>query len=119
MSRSAQSNVIRGCIAVVLLAGLAAFVGNGLFPGMPVWRVVLYAFLGAVGAFAVVLAATVGSLQLRQLVMRKGGTDTQWFWFSSEPDGLLKLREEARAAAMQSHKRPISRRSSGARRPVN
>jgi hypothetical protein len=99
MSRGVQSNIIRGCIAVVLLAGLAAVVGNSLFPGIPMWRVVMYALVGGVGAFAVVLAVTVASLQFRQFVIRKGGTDAQGFWFSSEPEGLLKLREEARAAA--------------------
>jgi hypothetical protein len=114
MSRSVQSNVIRGCIAVVLLAGLAAFVGNSIFPGIPTWTAVLYALVGGVGAFAVVLAVTVGSLQFRQFVMRKGGTDAQWFWFSSEPEGLLKLREEARseAHAVQQETDP-ARRSSG------
>jgi hypothetical protein len=114
MSRSVRSNVIRGCIAVVLLAGLAAFVGNSLFPGIPTWRVVLYAVAGGVAAFAVVLAVAVGSLQFRQLVIRKGGTDPQWFWFSSEPEGLRKLREEARSAAdAAQQENDLTRRSSG------
>jgi hypothetical protein len=97
MSRSLRSIVIRGFIAALLLAGIAALAGHNLFPDLPTWKVTLYVLGGSAAAFAVVLTATVASLQFRQFVIRKGGTDTQWFWFSSEPGGLVKLREEARA----------------------
>jgi hypothetical protein len=36
-----------------------------------------------------------------QFIQRMGGTDPQWFWFSAEPPGLVKLREEARKANAQ------------------
>lgn len=74
-------------------------VGNSLVPDMPVATVVLHAFGGALIFFVIGLAATVASLQLRQLVLRTGGTDTQWFWFASEPTGLVRLRDEARIRA--------------------
>jgi hypothetical protein len=93
------SNVIRGCIAVFLLAGLAAWVGNDLFPDVPTWKVVLYASAGAGAAFFVILAATVASLQVGQIILRKGGTDAQWLSFPSEPAGLVALRAEERAEA--------------------
>ena len=99
MSRSLQSNVIRGSIAAVLLACLAAFVGTSLFPDMPIWKVLLYALAAAAAAFAVGVAVVAASLQFRQFVLRKGATDPQWFWFPSEPKGLLALREEAGSAA--------------------
>jgi len=35
-------------------------------------------------------------LNVYQWVLRKGGTDTAWFWFSSEPKGLIAMREKLR-----------------------
>jgi hypothetical protein len=32
-------------------------------------------------------------LNVYEWVLRKGGTDTAWFWFNSEPKGLMALRE--------------------------
>jgi hypothetical protein len=28
--------------------------------------------------------------------LRKGGTDTAWFWFNTEPKGLMAVREKIR-----------------------
>jgi hypothetical protein len=35
-------------------------------------------------------------LNVYEWVLRKGGTDTAWFWFNSEPKGLTALREKLR-----------------------
>jgi hypothetical protein len=32
-------------------------------------------------------------LNISQWVLRKGGTDTAWFWFNGEPKGLMAVRE--------------------------
>ena len=53
-------------------------------------------------AFAVLVAITVASLALAQFVLRKGGTDPQWFWFSGEPPGLQNLREQQREKQRES-----------------
>jgi hypothetical protein len=39
------------------------------------------------------VAVSICSLQFSQFVLRLGGTDTQWFWFSGEPRGLAALRK--------------------------
>jgi hypothetical protein len=33
-------------------------------------------------------------LNVYQWVLRKGGTDTAWFWFNSEPKGFMALRDK-------------------------
>jgi hypothetical protein len=35
-------------------------------------------------------------LNVYQWVLRKGGVDTAWFWFNSEPKGLKAVRERLR-----------------------
>jgi hypothetical protein len=35
-------------------------------------------------------------LNVYEWVLRKGGTDTAWFWFNTEPKGLMALREKLR-----------------------
>jgi hypothetical protein len=35
-------------------------------------------------------------LNVYQWVLRKGGTDPSWFWFNSEPKGLMAVREKLR-----------------------
>lgn len=84
-------------IATLLLSALAGVAGSQLAPKMPLLTVLLYSALGVLAIGALVLAATVASLTVSQWVLRKGGTDPQWFWFRAEPPGLEKLRAEMRA----------------------
>ena len=93
--------VVKILIAIVLLAALVGVAGSQLAPKVPLLTVLLYSALGVLGIGALVLAATVVSLSVYQWVLRKGGTDPQWFWFSGEPPGLQKLRAEAKAQARQ------------------
>ena len=51
----------------------------------------LWHFLAGVSVLTlglVFLAGTWLTLTFNQWVLRKGGTDTQWLWFASEPPGL-------------------------------
>ena len=95
-----KPTILRGLAAAVLLAGLAAIVGQSIVPDVSTTTVVLYGLGGAAIAFAVVLAASVASLQFRQAVLRRGGTDPQWF--GHEPEGLVRQREAMRAAKRES-----------------
>lgn len=88
-------------LAMLLLAALAGVAGSQLAPKVPLLTVLFYSALGVLGIGALVLAATVVTLTVYQWVLRKGGTDPQWFWFSGEPPGLQKLRAEAKAQARQ------------------
>ena len=57
------------------------------------------------GRSMALLVLVVCSLQFSQFILRMGGTDAQWFWFSSEPKGLAALRDQAPAssASARSH----------------
>jgi hypothetical protein len=61
--------------------------------------VLIYSALGAGALLVISVAVTIASLTLSQFILRKGGTDPQWFWFKSEPPGLLQLRAQQEAAS--------------------
>jgi hypothetical protein len=99
MPRSRLSALAKALAATVLLALLAGVAGADLAPKLPLYLVLLYSALGATALFLAVLVAAVLLSTLYQFVLRKGGTDPQWFWFSAEPPGLVQLRKQARAEA--------------------
>jgi hypothetical protein len=45
---------------------------------------------------ATLIGLAVVHLAMGQWVLRKGGTDPQWFWFDGEPQGLTDLRKRIR-----------------------
>lgn len=87
--------------AFVLLALLAGVAGHQLAPAVPLATVLLYAALGAAALLGILVAVTAVMLTVRQFILRKGGTDTQWYWFPSEPRGLVQLRAQGRAGTAQ------------------
>jgi hypothetical protein len=93
-------------VLVVLLFMLAVlgFAGKSIAPSvaLPTW--LLWCALGVAAFLLVLVVLIVLNWQLGQWVLRKGGTDPQWFWFPSEPRGLVALREQQRSAAKQ-HKK--------------
>ena len=80
-------------VAVVTLVGIPA---SRLAPGTTLAALAFYIAC----AFGALVVLTVGSLQLAQFILRKGGTDPQWFWFDGEPPGLVQLREESKAGRL-------------------
>lgn len=83
-------------LATVLLAALAGVAGSRIVPGWPLVRVLFYSALGAAILLGILVIATIAKLALGQFILRKGGTDVQWFWFSGEPPGLQQLREQGK-----------------------
>jgi IS30 family transposase len=81
-------------LATVLLAALAGVAGSQIAPQVPLVEVLLYSALGAAALLGVLVVATIAKLALGQFILRKGGTDVQWFWFSGEPPGLEALRKQ-------------------------
>lgn len=82
-------------LATLLLSALAGLAGSHIAPQVPLHMVLLYSAAGAVVALTVLVVATVAVLTLMQFILRKGGTDPQWFWFAAEPPGLVQLRQQA------------------------
>ena len=85
--------------AILLLAALAVVAGSQLAPKVPLPMLLLYSAMGVVAIAALLVVAIIVFATVSQWVLRKGGTDPQWFWFSGEPPGLQNLRSKAQAQA--------------------
>jgi hypothetical protein len=98
MNRPKGNRVVLGKLFIVAVAfvALAAPLAKALAPGTTWDYLVFYRFAGLAGLLALLVVASVCSLQFWQFILRKGGTDTQWFWFSGEPLGLAALRRGQR-----------------------
>ncbi len=86
-------------VAAMLLMVLAGVAGSQLAPKMALVDVLLYSVALVLGLLALLVVASVVSLTVYQAVLRMGGTDPQWFWFGSEPPGLVQLRNRAKTLA--------------------
>lgn len=82
--------------AAMALVALVALAVSRLVPGISPGDLVLYCAAGVGGLLALLVLAVACSLQFSQFILRIGGTDAQWFWFSSEPKGLAALRKGKR-----------------------
>lgn len=86
-------------LAALLLSALAGVAGSQIAPKVPLSVVLFYSVLIGLGVVAAVVLATVVFATFNQFILRHGGTDPQWFWYRSEPPGLVQLREQAKALA--------------------
>lgn len=81
-------------VAAIALVALVAVASRRLAPSITLGELVLYCAAGVIGVMALIILGAVCSLQFSQFILRAGGTDAQWFWFPSEPKGLVALREQ-------------------------
>jgi hypothetical protein len=85
--------LLRAALAAALIATIVVFIAAQVAPGASSLAVLAYTVLAAL-----VLAALVAlRLAVGQWILRKGGTDTRWFWFRSEPRGLDAMRRNEKA----------------------
>lgn len=96
-TRDTATTVAKLVVAALALITLASIAGAQVVPGISLPRILLF----ALGLFALVVLATIAILTLYQFILRNGGTDPQWFWFSDEPRGLVALRETANSKNMK------------------
>ena len=83
-------------IAGLLIIGLIVLAAQDLAPNMSYAKLFVYIFLGLAALAVTLVGLSVIYLNVYQWVLRKGGTDTAWFWFNREPKGLMALREKLR-----------------------
>ena len=81
-------------IAGLLIIGLIFLAAQGLAPNMSHAKLFAYIFIGLAALVVNLVGLSVIYLNVYQWVLRKGGTDTAWFWFNSEPKGLMALRDK-------------------------
>ncbi len=98
MNRPKCSRVVLGklLIAAVAFVALVAPLAKALAPGIAWGYLVFYCLAGLAGLLALLVVASVCSLQFWQFILRLGDTDTQWSWFFGEPRGLAALRRGQR-----------------------
>lgn len=99
-----RKTAMKALLALILLASLAGVAGLQLAPNVPLHWVLLYSAGGAVAVFFALGIGTVITLTFSQFILRKGGTDVQWFCFPTEPPGLARLRAHALDSEAQSKK---------------
>jgi uncharacterized membrane protein len=80
-------------IAGLLIIGLIVLAAQDLAPNTSYAKLFVYIFLGLAALAVTLVGLSVIYLNVYEWVLRKGGTDTAWFWFNSEPKGLLAVRE--------------------------
>ena len=80
-------------IAGLLIIGLIVLAAQDLAPNTSYAKLFVYIFLGLAALAVTLVGLSVIYLNVYEWVLRKGGTDTAWFWFNSEPKGLMALRE--------------------------
>ncbi len=96
-----SSVVAKLLIVLVFMLTVLGFAGRSIAPSVAMATWLLWCALG-VAVFLLVLGVLIVlNWQLGQWVLRNGGTDPQWFWFPSEPRGLVALREQQRSMEKQ------------------
>ena len=95
-NRHSITTLAKLLLAGFLIAGLIVVTAQDLVPDMSYAKLFAYIFLGLVALAVNLVGLSVIYLNVYQWVLRKGGTDTAWFWFNSEPKGLMALREKLR-----------------------
>lgn len=90
--------IVKTLAATGALAALAAIAGQALAPQLPLVLVLAYAAVGSIVLLAMLTVLAILMLTMYQFILRMGGTDTQWLWFSNEPRGLVHLRAQQEQA---------------------
>lgn len=83
---------VRLGLAGAIISVVLVVAAQHLFPELPPTTLWAYSWLAMLTLAALVVGGFFAAAMVNQAVLHKGGTDTQWFWFSSEPKGLRELR---------------------------
>ncbi len=90
------TNFTKLIVALALLVGIVVVAAQDLAPNITYAKLFAYIFIGLAALAVNLVGLSVIYLNISQWVLRKGGTDTAWFWFNSEPKGLMAVREKIR-----------------------
>ena len=95
---SADNKVIakKIVLAVFSLGLLACFIIYKMEIEMTLKFVVL-GLAACIGVVLVVVCMAAVGQSFNQFMLRHGATDAQWFYFNSEPKGLVQMREQMRS----------------------
>ncbi len=88
-----MTNFAKLIVALVLLVAVVVVAAQDLAPNIAYAKLFAFIFIGFVALTVILVGLIWIYFNIDQWVLRKGGTDTAWFWFSSETKGLMALRE--------------------------
>ena len=91
--RDSFTNFAKLIVALALLVGIVVVAAQDLAPNMSYAKLFAYIFIGLAALAVNLVGLSVIYLNVYEWVLRKGGTDTAWFWFNTEPKGLMAVRE--------------------------
>lgn len=83
--------ILKLLICGVVVTVAIGFMTHLLWPALGLGALALYVLAGwgiLAGLMLLLVANTAVGSWLNQLILRKGGTDTQWLWFPADPPGL-------------------------------
>jgi hypothetical protein len=87
------TNFAKLIVALALVMGIVVVAAQDLAPNMSYAKLFAYIFIGLAALAVNLVGLSVIYLNVYEWVLRKGGTDTAWFWFNGEPKGLMAVRE--------------------------
>ena len=90
------TNFAKLIVALALLMAIVVVAAQDLVPDMSYAKLLAYFFIGLAALAVNLIGLSVIYLNVYQWVLRKGGTDTAWFWFNSETKGFMAIRESLR-----------------------
>jgi hypothetical protein len=93
IQRYNMTNFAKLIAALALLIGLLVVAAQDLALNISYAKLFAYILFGLATLTVNLVGLCVIYLNVYQWVLRKGGTETAWFWFNSEPKGLMALRE--------------------------
>ena len=96
IQRYNMTNFAKLIAALALLIGLLVVAAQDLALNISYAKLFAYILFGLATLTVNLVGLCVIYLNVYQWVLRKGGTETAWFWFNSEPKGLMALRESLR-----------------------
>ena len=88
------TNFTKLIVALALLVVIVVVAAQDFAPNMSYAKLFAYIFIGLAALAVNLVGLSVIYLNVYEWVLRKGGTDTAWFWFNSEPKGFMALRDK-------------------------
>lgn len=90
-----QSTLSKSLICLFALTGIILMFAQSAVPGVPYWKVLLYAFGIACALSICLLSVILVRASFNQWSLRHHAIDTGWLWFNANPPGLDALRKPA------------------------
>jgi hypothetical protein len=87
-------HIIKIIIAILLISSLISIAFIDIAPNMSLVSFLIACAIAAAIFLILLIIGIIGGGLFNQYMIRRGGTDTSWLWFNSDPPGFEKLKDE-------------------------